>query len=76
MENKFEKLNCEAVELECVEFNSTFSAMFYAQTAWTGLVIKATSFVQLFRSLSIISTSQVCGNKMRTLKEFKRTFEL
>ena len=47
MENQFEKLNCEAVELECFESNSTLSAMFHAQTAWTGLVIKATSFCSI-----------------------------
>ena len=52
MENWFEKLNYEAVELECFESNSTFSAMFH------------------FRS------SQLFENKMRMLKEFKRTFEL
>ena len=51
-----DKLNCEAVELECFECNSTFSALFHAQSAWTGLLVKATLFVQLFRSFSIISS--------------------
>ncbi len=60
MENLFGKLNCEAVELEYFESNSTFSAVFRAHTAWTGLVIKATSFCSIisiiFEHLNSVKT--------------------